>query len=169
MFVLSLTKVPMIYNKNGSKNTHKLGKCNLNYYLKHLQNHLFLQRKVYILNGFKRILRNYQIQNFALLYMCFTARKTESSPFEIDPDSGLIKLSGVLPESIPYYTLNITAYDDGSCCGGLTSLSSDSYIVVEIKDTNNNQPQFPNCNYDPVVDENQDIGTFVVQVIIFYM
>ena len=127
---------------------------------------VFTAESIYF-NGFKRILRNYRIQNFALLYMCFTARKTESSPFEIDPDSGLIKLSGVLPESIPYYTLNITAYDDGSCCGGLTSLSSDSYIVVEIKDTNNNQPQFPNCNYDPVVDENQDIGTFVVQVIIY--
>lgn len=98
----------------------------------------------------------------SVLYL--SARKTESPPFEIDPQSGLIKLTGILPESIPFYTLNITAYDDGSCCGGLTTLSSDSYIVVEIKDTNNNQPQFPDCNYTPEVPENQNIGTFVVQV-----
>lgn len=87
-----------------------------------------------------------------------------SPPFRIDPDSGLITLIRSLPESVPFYTLNITAYDDGSCCGEATSLSTDTFIIVEIKDTNNNQPQFPSCNYAPVVLENQDIGTFVVQV-----
>ncbi|KAH3768189.1 hypothetical protein DPMN_169401, partial [Dreissena polymorpha] len=94
----------------------------------------------------------------------FKPRKTDSYPFQIDPTSGLIKLIGSLPDSIPYYTLNITAYDDGSCCGGSPVLSSDSYIVVEVKDTNNNQPQFPSCTYAPQVLENQDIGTAVVQV-----
>ncbi|WAR12271.1 CADN-like protein, partial [Mya arenaria] len=94
----------------------------------------------------------------------FKPKDRESYPFEIDPDSGLIKLIGPLPDSIPYYTLNITAYDDGACCGRVNSLSSDSYVVVEVKDTNNNQPQFPSCNYEPEVQENQDVGTFVVQV-----
>ena len=62
------------------------------------------------------------------------------------------------------YMLNITAYDDGACCPGVSSLSSDTYIFVEIKDTNNNQPQFPDCSYEPLVLENQNVGTFVVQV-----
>lgn len=94
----------------------------------------------------------------------FTPMQTESPPFRIDPDSGLITLTSSLPESVPYYTLNITAYDDGFCCPGGTTLSSETYIVVEIKDTNNNQPQFPSCNYNPEVLENQEPGTFVVQV-----
>ncbi|XP_060579771.1 LOW QUALITY PROTEIN: neural-cadherin-like [Ruditapes philippinarum] len=94
----------------------------------------------------------------------FTPMNTQSPPFRIDPDSGLITLTRGLPESIPFYTLNITAYDDGSCCGEAKSLSSNTFIIVEIKDTNNNQPQFPSCNYAPTVLENQDIGTFVVQV-----
>ncbi|KAL4234097.1 hypothetical protein ACF0H5_005750 [Mactra antiquata] len=94
----------------------------------------------------------------------FTPMQITSPPFSIDPDSGLITLSSPLPASVPYYTLNITAYDDGSCCGGATTTSSDTYLVVEIKDTNNNQPQFPSCDYAPTVLENQDIGTFVVQV-----
>ena len=35
---------------------------------------------------------------------------------------------------------------------------------MEIRDTNNNQPQFPDCSYEPVVPENQDVGYPVVQV-----
>lgn len=97
-------------------------------------------------------------------YIYIIARSTESGPFRIDPDSGLITLARSLPETVPVYMLNITAYDDGSCCPGVTSLSSDTYILVEIRDTNNNQPQFPDCSYEPEVLENQDVGTFVVQV-----
>ena len=102
---------------------------------------------------------------FSLLSI-FIARSTESGPFRIDPDSGLITLARSLPETVPVYMLNITAYDDGSCCPGITSLSSDTYILVEIRDTNNNQPQFPDCSYEPEVLENQNVGTPVVQVYI---
>ena len=94
----------------------------------------------------------------------FPARSTESGPFRIDPDSGLITLARSLPETVPVYMLNITAYDDGSCCPGRISLSSDTYILVEIRDTNNNQPQFPDCSYEPEVPENQPVGTNVVKV-----
>ena len=97
-------------------------------------------------------------------YYNVSARSTESGPFRIDPDSGLITLARSLPETVPVYMLNITAYDDGSCCPGRTSLSSDTYILVEIRDTNNNQPQFPDCSYEPEVLENQPAGTKVVQV-----
>ena len=100
----------------------------------------------------------------SILFEKFSARSTESGPFRIDPASGLITLARSLPETVPVYMLNITAYDDGSCCPGVSSLSSDTYILVEIRDTNNNQPQFPDCSYEPVVPENQDVGYPVVQV-----
>ncbi|KAK3581134.1 hypothetical protein CHS0354_033929 [Potamilus streckersoni] len=94
----------------------------------------------------------------------FSPKTTISAPFKIDPDSGLISLVNMVPDRIPYYTLNITAYDDGRCCGGFPILSSETYVVIEIKDTNNNQPVFPSCDYAPTVMENEQIGTFVIQV-----
>ena len=83
--------------------------------------------------------------------------------FKIEPRSGIISLTNTIPRSVPSYTLNITAYDDGSCCGH-SVLSSDSYIVVEIKDINNNNPYFPSCAYRPTIRENQPLGTPVVDV-----
>jgi hypothetical protein len=87
-----------------------------------------------------------------------------NGPFRIDARSGLITLTNIIPAHVPSYTLNVTAYDDGSCCGGFPKLRSDSYVVVEIKDINNNNPRFPRCNYDPHIMENMPVGTFVVQV-----
>ena len=108
---------------------------------------------------------NFMFKSKREKHICYiSAKLIDRSPFRIDPASGLITLTKALPESVPYYTLNITAYDDGYCCDSNTRLSSNTYILVEIKDTNNNQPQFPNCNYEPRVLENQPIGTFVVKV-----
>lgn len=87
-----------------------------------------------------------------------------NGPFRIDARSGLITLTNIIPAHIPSYTLNITAYDDGSCCGGSPKLRSDSYVVVEIKDINNNNPRFPSCSYAPHIMENMAPGTFVVRV-----
>ncbi|XP_071177027.1 neural-cadherin-like isoform X2 [Mytilus edulis] len=87
-----------------------------------------------------------------------------NGPFRIDARSGLITLTNIIPAHIPSYTLNITAYDDGSCCGGSPTLRSDSYVVVEIKDINNNNPRFPSCSYAPHIMENMAPGTFVVRV-----
>lgn len=65
------------------------------------------------------------------------------------------------------YRLNITAMDDGQCCGDATILrNSQGLIIVEIKDINNNAPKFMDCaTYAPVVLEKENVGTYVIQVI----
>jgi len=76
-------------------------------------------------------------------------------------------LVGSLDKSRVSYRLNITAIDDGQCCGDATiQRNSHGLIIVEIKDINNNAPKFRDCaTYAPVVLEKENIGTFVIQVI----
>lgn len=63
------------------------------------------------------------------------------------------------------YKLNITATDNGRCCGGKTSRSSRGLVIVEVKDINNNAPRFPTCGeYKPSVLEREDVGTSVIRV-----
>jgi len=86
-------------------------------------------------------------------------------PFSIDPKSGIITLIGALDKSHVSYRLNVTATDNGRCCGGTTSRSSRGVVVIEIKDVNNNAPKFPDCStYKPVVMEKENVGTSVIQV-----
>ena len=86
-------------------------------------------------------------------------------PFNIDSKSGIITLVGSLSKSQVSYRLNITAKDNGRCCGGSTSRSSKGVVVIAIKDINNNAPRFPDCaNYFPTVLEKENVGTFVIQV-----
>jgi len=85
-------------------------------------------------------------------------------PFSIDPKSGIITLVGSLDKSHVSYRLNVTATDNGRCCGGTTSRSSRGVVVIEIKDVNNNAPKFPDCStYKPVVMEKENVGTSVIQ------
>ncbi|XP_061162553.1 neural-cadherin-like [Saccostrea echinata] len=90
---------------------------------------------------------------------------SKNSLFRIEPHSGIITLTNTIPPSIPSYILNVTAYDDGSCCGGYPRLSSSSFVIIKIMDINNNNPTFPSCNYAPSVLENQPPGTRVVDVL----
>ena len=86
-------------------------------------------------------------------------------PFRIDPDSGILTLIGTLDKTRVSYKLNVTARDNGGCCGGKTSLSSDGLVIVEVKDINNNAPKFPDCSsYNPTVLEHSDVGTSVLRV-----
>lgn len=100
------------------------------------------------------------------IYLFFVAKHqiSENSLFRIEPSSGIISLTNTIPPSIPSYILNITAYDDGSCCGGYPRLSSSSFVIIMIMDINNNNPTFPSCSYAPSVLENQPPGTRVVDV-----
>jgi len=87
-------------------------------------------------------------------------------PFSVDPKSGIITLVGALDKSHGSYRLNVTATDNGRCCGGTTSRSSRGVVVIEIKDVNNNAPRFPDCStYKPVVMEKENVGTSVIQVL----
>ena len=73
--------------------------------------------------------------------------------------------SGTLDKARVSYKLNITATDNGHCCGGTTSLSNEGLVIVEVKDINNNAPTFPDCgSYNPSVPEHSDVGTSVEQV-----
>lgn len=100
-----------------------------------------------------------------ILYVFFSAKhQNAENLFQIEPNSGIITLTNAIPPSIPSYVLNITAYDDGSCCGGYPRLSSSSFVIIMIMDINNNNPTFPSCTYAPSVLENQPPGTRVVDV-----
>ena len=86
-------------------------------------------------------------------------------PFNIDPKSGIITLVGIMDKSQVSYKLNITATDNGRCCGGTTSKSNKGLVIVEVKDINNNAPRFPNCGqYNPNIMEKENVGTSVIQV-----
>lgn len=101
----------------------------------------------------------------SILYQSLSAKhQNAENLFQIEPNSGIITLTNAIPPSIPSYVLNITAYDDGSCCGGYPRLSSSSFVIIMIMDINNNNPTFPSCTYAPSVLENQPPGTRVVDV-----
>ena len=92
-------------------------------------------------------------------------RRLSEGPFNIIPVSGLITLVGQLDKSKVSYKLHMVATDNGGCCGGTTSRSSEGLVIVEVKDINNNAPRFHDCaTYYPMVLENEDVGTSVFRV-----
>lgn len=104
------------------------------------------------------------IYSFVFFLSCLAKHQNAENLFQIEPNSGIISLTSTIPPSIPRYVLNVTAYDDGSCCGGYPRLSSSSSVIIMIMDINNNNPTFPSCTYAPSVLENQPPGTRVVDV-----
>nr|KAG5712241.1 hypothetical protein BaRGS_014591 [Batillaria attramentaria] len=96
----------------------------------------------------------------------FSPRSTEKDAFRIDPTAGLITLARSVLEGADLYPLNITAYDDGACCGGGSSRSNDSYIVVRIVDVNTHKPTFDSCSdySNAKMKEHAKIGDRVIQV-----
>ncbi|KAK6174384.1 hypothetical protein SNE40_017672 [Patella caerulea] len=96
----------------------------------------------------------------------FSPDKSESGIFSINQESGLIRLIRPVPTNVDKYVLNITAKDDGACCGSVISLSSEAYLVVEIVDVNQHKPSFTNCSDYNIASvlEHQSIGTKVITV-----
>ena len=95
----------------------------------------------------------------------FSGNQLRHGPFRIDSTSGIISLVHALDKTKVSYKLNITATDDGRCCGSANSRSSHGVVIVEVKDINNNAPRFADCsNYNPTILEKENVGTFVIKV-----
>ncbi|XP_055891438.1 neural-cadherin-like [Biomphalaria glabrata] len=87
--------------------------------------------------------------------------------FTIKPSSGIIQVSaGTVPSNVNTYTLNITAVDDGSCCGGTQKLESHASFQVQIVEAVNQKPIFVNClNYSKAsFKEESPPGTPIIRV-----
>ena len=94
------------------------------------------------------------------------ARRSEHEAFRIDPKAGLVTLARSVLGGADFYPLNITAYDDGSCCSDGNRRSTDGYIVVQVVDINTHKPTFDRCSdySNAKIKEHSRIGDVVVQV-----
>jgi hypothetical protein len=97
----------------------------------------------------------------------FVGGGTRSGQFVIEELTGVIRLhSGGINLDRDKYELNVTAIDDGACCGGtgLTHTST-AVVVVFITDVNDNKPVFSECSsYSPKIEEGAPNGSPVVRV-----
>jgi hypothetical protein len=115
----------------------------------------------------------------------FFRLKDESGPFEINRESGIVKIKNdrrIDPRE-DYYNLTIYAQDDGSCCckpskrvsfyaggGGDCKVvvnREEATLVIKIRDINDHAPKFHECaSYSQIarVEEEKPVGTAVIQV-----
>ncbi|XP_059351786.1 neural-cadherin-like [Daphnia carinata] len=98
----------------------------------------------------------------------FVGGGTRSGQFVIEELTGVIRLhSGGINLDRDKYELNVTAIDDGACCGGGTGSThtSTAVVVVFITDVNDNKPVFSECSsYSPKIEEGAPNGSPVVRV-----
>jgi hypothetical protein len=121
----------------------------------------------------------------------FFKLKDESGPFEINRESGIVKVKAdrKIDPREDYYNLTIYADDDGSCCcpsqanvpGHRVHLKYQTFntnckvktnreeatLVIKIRDINDHAPKFHDCDsYSRIaqVEEEKPIGTNVIQV-----
>ncbi|KAI9558984.1 hypothetical protein GHT06_015773 [Daphnia sinensis] len=97
----------------------------------------------------------------------FVGGGTRSGQFVIEELTGVIRLhSGGISLDRDKYELNVTAIDDGACCGGTgMTHTSTAVVVVFITDVNDNKPVFSECSsYSPKIEEGAPNGSPVVRV-----
>uniref|UniRef100_A0A8D0DTW5 FAT atypical cadherin 2 n=1 Tax=Salvator merianae TaxID=96440 RepID=A0A8D0DTW5_SALMN len=84
-----------------------------------------------------------------------------SGHFFIDPKFGQIHISKHLDrEEIPSFSLVVQAMDNGQ-----TPLFSDSSVLIQVSDVNDNPPRFFQLNYSVTVQENSPVGTSVLELV----
>nr|XP_008302668.1 PREDICTED: protocadherin Fat 4-like [Stegastes partitus] len=83
---------------------------------------------------------------------------SEPAVFELESSSGTLQVVQPLDYSkVKAYTLEVQASD-----GGTPSLVGNSFVVVKVKDVNNNPPEFSKDSYDVAVFENLASGASIV-------
>ncbi|XP_077983801.1 protocadherin Fat 1-like isoform X2 [Glandiceps talaboti] len=80
--------------------------------------------------------------------------------FHIDSSSGLILTSRALDHEVfPRHLFKVIAID-----GGMPALTSETRVIVEVTDLNDNPPQFENKMYECSISELAERGSFVTMV-----
>lgn len=123
----------------------------------------------------------------------FFKLKDESGPFEINRESGIVKIKfdRKIDPREDYYNLTVYAEDDGSCCClsptsnyppnrvhlkfsqtlnsqncKIKTNREEANLLIRIRDINDHAPKFHDCDrYSNVaqVEEQKPIGTFVIE------
>uniref|UniRef100_A0A672QZX2 Protocadherin Fat 1-like n=1 Tax=Sinocyclocheilus grahami TaxID=75366 RepID=A0A672QZX2_SINGR len=84
----------------------------------------------------------------------------QGSPFTIDPIRGEVKVARQLDrEKTSGYTLTVLASDNGS-----PARSGSATVNIDVSDINDNPPLFSQANYSIIIQENQPVGTSVLQM-----
>uniref|UniRef100_A0A673FGG0 FAT atypical cadherin 1a n=1 Tax=Sinocyclocheilus rhinocerous TaxID=307959 RepID=A0A673FGG0_9TELE len=84
----------------------------------------------------------------------------QGSPFTIDPIRGEVKVARQLDrEKTSGYTLTVLASDNGN-----PARSSSATVNIDVSDINDNPPLFSQANYSIIIQENQPVGTSVLQM-----
>ncbi|XP_048851790.1 protocadherin Fat 1a isoform X3 [Brienomyrus brachyistius] len=84
----------------------------------------------------------------------------QGSTFTIDVVKGVVKVARSLDrEKVSGYTLTVQATDNGQ-----PPRSSSTSINIDVSDVNDNAPVFSQANYSAIIQENQPMGSSVLQL-----
>ncbi|XP_022080540.1 uncharacterized protein LOC110973761 [Acanthaster planci] len=84
----------------------------------------------------------------------------DNGTFLVDPNSGnIILLQPLDRETVSFYNITVQAQDRAA-----PPLSATTYVIVEVRDFNDNDPQWIRDRYTASVVEGQPANTFVIQV-----
>lgn len=99
-------------------------------------------------------------RNKDLTFHIVNTDKNETDFFEIDRHSGLIVTKRVLDhEQTKQFTLKVRATDNGS-----VPLSTDTYVIINVTDINDNPPDFGTSQYEATLDEMAKCGHIVIKI-----
>uniref|UniRef100_A0A6Q2YIM6 FAT atypical cadherin 2 n=1 Tax=Esox lucius TaxID=8010 RepID=A0A6Q2YIM6_ESOLU len=99
-------------------------------------------------------------RNKDITFQILETGKNETNYFAIDPKSGLIVTTQVLDyENTKHFQLKIKAIDNGS-----NPLSSETYVIINVTDVNDNPPNLSRSLYQATLDEMAKCGHIVIKI-----